>query len=71
MCKICVYIIHHMDELIQYYGTQQKLARALGCHHQNIQYWRKSGLPVQRAIEIEKVTNGKFTRQMLCPHIFN
>ena len=64
-------IIADMDELIKHFGTQQKMARALGCHHQNIQYWRKVGLPVQRAIQIEGVTEGKFTRQMLCPHIFN
>ena len=59
-----------MEDLIKHFGTQ-KLARALNCHHQNIQYWRKVGLPIKRAIEIEKVTEGKFTRQMLCPHYFN
>ena len=60
-----------MEELIKHFGTQQKLARALNCHHQNIQYWRKVGLPVKRAIEIERITKGRFTRQMLCPDIFN
>lgn len=64
-------IIYYMDELIKHYGTQQRLARALKCHHQNIQYWRKVGIPVKRAIQIERITEGKFTRQMLCPEIFN
>ena len=66
-----MYIIGHMNDLIKYYGTQQKLARALGCNHQNIQYWRRSGIPIKVAIRIETVTEGKFTRQMLCPEFFN
>jgi len=44
--------------------------RALGCSHQCIQYCSHKRLPVQRAIEIEDVTEGKFTRQMLCPDFF-
>mgnify|MGYP005989139713 FL=1 len=60
-----------MEELIKHFGTQQKLARALKCNHQNIQYWRKVRIPISVCREIEKLTNGKFTRQMLRPDIFD
>jgi DNA-binding transcriptional regulator YdaS (Cro superfamily) len=59
-----------MKRLIQHFGSQEKLARELGCSHQNIQYWKKKGVPPRRAIEIEKKTNGLFTRRMLCPEFF-
>jgi len=60
-----------MEDAIKYFGSQTKMARALGCSHQNIQYWRRcEHLPVKVALRIEKATNGRITRQMLCPYFF-
>jgi DNA-binding transcriptional regulator YdaS (Cro superfamily) len=61
-----------MEEAIEYFGSQRKMARALGCSYQNIQYWKNcEHLPVKVALRIESATNGKVTRQMLCPYFFN
>jgi DNA-binding transcriptional regulator YdaS (Cro superfamily) len=61
-----------MEAAIKYFGSQQKMARALGCSPQNIQYWRKcKRLPVMVALRIESASNGNITRQMLCPYFFN
>tara|TARA_R100000541_G_scaffold42217_2_gene49534 strand:- start:347 stop:529 length:183 start_codon:yes stop_codon:yes gene_type:complete len=60
-----------MEEAIKWFGSQEKMARALGCSHQNIQYWKKVNIPVMIAIEIEKATQGEISRAHLCPHIFN
>jgi len=61
-----------MDEAIKYFGSQQKMARALGCSHQNIQYWKRcEHLPVKVALRIEHASGGRITRQMLCPYFFN
>jgi|14_taG_2_1085336.scaffolds.fasta_scaffold120376_2 DNA-binding transcriptional regulator YdaS (Cro superfamily) len=60
-----------MNELINYFGSQKALADFLGVKHGHIYYWLRNGLPIKRAIEIEKKTNGRFTRKFLCPHFFD
>ncbi len=47
------------------------MAAALDCHYQSIQYWDSQGrVPVTRAIQIEKITNGDIKRGDLRPDIF-
>jgi DNA-binding transcriptional regulator YdaS (Cro superfamily) len=60
-----------MDELIKYFGNQKNLAKFLGVKHGHIYYWIKNGIPIKRAIEIEKLTEGRFNRRYLCPHYFD
>ena len=66
-----------MNELIKYYGSQQALADAMSnftnkpVKHGHIYYWRKKGLPPKRAIEIETMTNGLFSRHFLCPKYYD
>ena len=66
-----------MDELIKHFGTQQALADALTkftnkpVKQGHIYYWKKKGLPAWRAIEIEKLTNGLFSRHFLCPKYYD
>ena len=60
-----------MEKIIAYFGSKTKMAIALDCHYQSIQYWEKNDrIPVTRAIQIEKVTGGVITRQSLRPDIF-
>jgi DNA-binding transcriptional regulator YdaS (Cro superfamily) len=60
-----------MEKIIKYFGSMKKMAAALDCHYQSIQYWDSQGrVPVTRAIQIEKITNGDIKRGDLRPDIF-
>ena len=66
-----------MDKLIEYFGSQKALIEALSKHtdqnikHGHLYYWKTKGLPPKRAVQIEKLTNGLFTRRSLCPEFFD
>lgn len=47
-------------DVIEFYGTQQKAADALGCRQQSVQKWLKAGfIPPLRQFQIEALTGGK------------
>lgn len=49
-----------IEELIEYFGNQSILARKLGIKPQAVQHWSIRGhLPIRRAIQIERITEGK------------
>ena len=50
----------HLDEVIAWAGSQAALAKLLGCSSANISLWHKSGIPANRAVQIERLTSGKF-----------
>ena len=48
------------------------MAEKLDCHYQSIQFWIKNDrIPVNRAIQIEAITDGKITRHACRPDIFD
>ena len=50
-----------MDELLEYFGGQAALAKALNVTRGAVCQWVASGgVPAFRAIEIEQLTHGKF-----------
>ena len=50
-----------MDELIEYFGSQKKLANALKVDRAAVCQWVSAGVvPPLRAIQIEEMTNGDF-----------
>lgn len=49
-----------IDEIVEFFGGQTKLALLLGIDKAAISNWRKEGIPPLRAIEIEKLSDGKF-----------
>ena len=49
-----------LDELFLHFGSQSALARRLGISPAAIAQWLVDGVPPARAIEIEKITDGKF-----------
>lgn len=62
-----------MDALlraIHYFGSQARLARALGVVPMAVSNWKKRGLPVAWAPEIERATQGAVTRAELRPDVF-
>lgn len=47
-------------QVVEYFGTQEKTAKALGMAQQSIAAWVKLGkVPKLRQYQIEKVTKGK------------
>ena len=59
-----------LDRLIQFCGSQARLARALDVSPQVVQNWVKRGrISATAAIDIERESNGAFTRQELRPDV--
>lgn len=58
---------------IKYCGSQAALAGALGISKQAVNSWVKNRnrLPIDRAIEIERVTERQVLRQDLRPDLFS
>ena len=62
-----------MDALLRaitHFGSQARLAKALGVVPMAVTNWKKRGVPVAWAPEIERATNGLVTRAELRPDIF-
>ncbi|NBC46725.1 MAG: chaperone [Gammaproteobacteria bacterium] len=58
-------------------GSTSALARALGLTYQAVRKWERAiddgrlrGIPAERAVEIERLTHGRVTRQMLRPDLW-
>ena len=48
-------------QVVEYFGTQENTAKALGVTQQSVAAWVKLGkVPELRQYQIEKVTSGKF-----------
>ena len=58
-------------ELIEYFGTQTQMARAIGIHQGGISSYLngRHGISQTVAKTIERVTGGKFKAVDLCPRI--
>lgn len=61
---------HAFAATIDYFGSQAKLAEALGVTPMTVSQWKRHGIPPKRAAEIERLTQGKVTRLELLPEIF-
>ena len=49
-----------IEEILDHFGGVAKLARKLGVRSPAVSQWRTNGIPADRAIEIERLTDGKF-----------
>ena len=60
-----------VPELIEYFGTQTQMARAIGIHQGGISSYLngRHGISQTVAKTIERVTEGKFKAVDLCPRI--
>ena len=57
--------------IVNYFGSKKKLAHAVGTSNQNVNNWKKKGyVPTKWAIQIEKASNGKITREQIRPDIY-
>lgn len=49
-----------VDKIIDHFGSKAELSRLLGSTPQALTRWTKHGVPANSAIEIERLSNGKF-----------
>ena len=56
--------------LAREWETQAAAARAIGMSQQAIPRWSREGIPPKHAVAIERVTQGRITREELRPDIF-
>ena len=57
-----------MQKIFSHFKSKSALARQLGIEPQAVQKWKR--MPVKRAVQIERLTNGKFRRAQMRPDIF-
>lgn len=61
-----------LDIAISIVGSQTKLAALLGVSQQNVSNWVKNGIPDDKkpviAGKLERITDGRITRRMVCPN---
>ncbi|WP_028865058.1 Cro/CI family transcriptional regulator [Psychromonas aquimarina] len=53
-------------DVINFFGTQEKTARALGVKQASVSRWPKE-VPQRRAFEIERITNGALKADFVVP----
>jgi len=49
-----------VQEVIEHFGGKARLAEALGVERAAVSHWLRYGLPARRAIQIERMTGGRF-----------
>jgi DNA-binding transcriptional regulator YdaS (Cro superfamily) len=57
-----------LSDAVSYFGTQQKLANAIGIKQGAISSWKKERIPLARALQIEKITHGKLKADLSLYH---
>ncbi|WP_434779058.1 transcriptional regulator [Neisseria sp. Ec49-e6-T10] len=65
-------MITGLEKAILYFGSQAALGRQLGLQRSAINSWvkKRSIIPAETAISIEKITNGAVSREDLRPDLF-
>jgi len=59
-----------LQAAINFFGNQSKLARVIGVDPMAVTQWKKRGVPLARAIQIDKLTKGAVKKEYLRPDIF-
>ena len=49
------------ERLHEIYGTHDKIASVFKMERTNVTAWKKNGIPINRALEVEEKTGGKIT----------
>lgn len=63
--KVCVYFVEmKLSDAVSHYGSQQKLANALGIKQGSISSWDRDAIPFARALQLEKLTRGRLKVDM-------
>ena len=58
------------EKVIGKVGSQAKLADLLGLKQSTVSYWAKTGIPAERAVELENATGGLVPRSLARPDLW-
>lgn len=58
-----------IEKVFELVGGQSGLAKHFGIRPWAVAKWRKSGVPAERCLEIERITEGKVTCEELRPDV--
>lgn len=62
----------HIETAVEHFGSQEKLAAAIGCSQQQISYLLKAkSISADMAKKIHDATKGKVSKHVLRPDIFD
>lgn len=53
-----------LQDAVSYFGSQNKLAEALGMSQGSMSSWDRDRIPLARALQVEKLTRGKLKVDM-------
>ena len=53
-----------LQDAVSYFGSQNKLAEALGMSQGSMSSWKRERIPLARALQVEKLTRGKLKVDM-------
>lgn len=59
------------EQLLLEYGSLKNFAKAIGYTPTSVYRWMEQGFPINKLRKIETATEGKITREMLRPDLFN
>ena len=63
-----------LETAIKIVGNASELGRQLGLDRRTVSWWRRTGQipvrPVNRVLEIERLTGGRVTRYELAPDVY-
>ena len=48
-----------LHDAVSYFGSQNKLAEALGISQASVSGWKPERIPLKRALQLEQITKGK------------
>ncbi|MBN8431829.1 helix-turn-helix domain-containing protein [Microbulbifer salipaludis] len=60
-----------IEDAIKHFGSAGELARQAGVTSMAVSHWKKRGIPVVRALQIDLLTNGQVSKECLRPDIFH
>lgn len=61
---------NNLDKALKFFGSKAELARVLEVSPMVVYQWSKRGVPVKRAVEIEKASNEMIKASDLRPDVF-
>jgi hypothetical protein len=54
-------------QVLEYYGSAIKAAKALGIDRKAVHAWKRAGIPVLRQYQIQVLTRGALCAELLSP----
>lgn len=61
----------NLEPAINYFGSGNALARAMGLNPMAVTQWKRRGIPAERAKQISELTDGEIKPSVIKPKLFS